>query len=191
MGDIGRGMDIKKVAVFLADGFEETECVAVWDILKRAGIEVAGISISNKTEITGSHGIRLLADETVDNVDMSTFDSVFLPGGMPGALNLTNSARVIKTLRDFNEKSKIIAAICAAPTVLAVANVDSGKTITSYPGFEKKFINSRYSTERVVVSDNLITSRGVGTVLEFALKYVELLTSKEKSEEIAKAILVR
>lgn len=161
---------MKRVLVPLAEGFEELEAVTVIDILRRAGIEVVVASLAG-SPVTGSHGIRIAADTPLAAVVEQDFDMIALPGGMPGAEHLRNDPRVADFVRRLHGRGRPIAAICAAPMVLAAAGVLAGRRATSYPGF----LGEASTGEAVVVDGNVITSRGPGTALDFALTLVEAL----------------
>ncbi len=173
----------KSIAVLLADGFEEGEALFVIDILRRAGFTCDGVSMQGDFA-TGSHGIRVCADKKIEEIDPDGYDMVVLPGGLPGADTLRDSETVIAWVRRFaaNPK-KFVAAICAAPQVLAKAGISAGRRLTSYPGekYQKLFADADYvddnrqTEECVVVDGNLITSRGPGTTLPFAYRLVEEL----------------
>ena len=126
----------KKIAVILADGFEEIEAVVPSDVLKRLGCEVIHAGAVSKT-VTGAHGFRIEAACTLNELDPDFLDAVFLPGGLPGATNLRDNPDVIELLRKLHAEGKILSAICAAPIVLHKAGVTSGRRITGYPGSEK------------------------------------------------------
>jgi protein deglycase len=175
-----------KALVLLADGFEEIEAVTIIDVLRRAEVEVHVAALGGESA-TGSHGIVVLADGPLARVDASQFDAVVLPGGMPGAKHLSEDARVQQILREAAASGKLVAAICAAPTALEAAGVLSGKRATSYPGF--KLPSAQYSEDRVVEDGNVITSRGVGTALEFALKLVERLVSPAAARQHGERML--
>ena len=173
----------KKAAVLLADGCEEGEALFVIDILRRAGVACDGVSITGGT-VTGSHGIRFLADLEIGQADKGSYDMIVLPGGLPGADHLRDSREVVAWVRTFAENpEKYVAAICAAPQVLAEAGVVKGRRVTSYPGEKYRALladaeyvdDNRQTQEMVVVDGNLITSRGPATTLPFAYKLVELL----------------
>lgn len=168
---------MKKVAVLLANGFEEIEALTVVDVLRRAKIECDMVSIE-KENVSGSHNIEVKADKLFGE-DIKNFDMIVLPGGLPGAENLANDERVIQTLRTFNnDKTKYIAAICASPAlVLPIAEIESDKYVTSYPDsdYEERLKKGNYVDELVVVDGNLITSRGPATTLLFAYKLVDIL----------------
>lgn len=179
-----------KTAVILADGFEEVEALTVVDILRRADIKCMMLSLSGKKEVTGTHGIKVESDGTVDDMDFTDFSAVILPGGMPGADHLKKSDKVIKLIKEFKEKNKLVAAICAAPIVLEEAKVTEGIDITSYPDFKDTFKKSNYKEELAVQSGNIITSRGPSTSFYFALKIVEYLEGKKEADEIRSNILL-
>ena len=131
---------MKQVAVFLAEGLEEIEGLTVVDVLRRAGIEVTTISISEKKEVTGSHNITILPDALFSEADWSGLDGVILPGGMPGTTNLMEHEGVRKVIQEFADQKKLVAAICAAPSVLGQAGLLRGKRATCYPGFEEQLV---------------------------------------------------
>lgn len=163
-----------KIACLLADGFEETEAVATIDVLRRAGFEVDLVALHDK-KVTSSHQIKLFADKHFE--DMDGYDALFLPGGQPGTNNLAAEPKVLDLLRAYHREGKLIAAICAAPTVLAKAGILDGKQVTSYPSSNdgRIFAQAAYREDVVVRDGNILTSRGVGTVLPFAYAFVEAL----------------
>ena len=180
---------MKRVFVPLAPGFEEIEAVTIIDVLRRAGVEVvvAGTSVGL---IEGSNGIKISADKTLDQVRVSDFDMIALPGGTLGVENLKKDARLLPLLREFSEKGKYLSAICAAPSLLSSAGLLRGKQATSYPSFLREVSAScLYSEDRVVTDGKIVTSRGPGTAMEFALKLVEILVGTEKVSELKKAML--
>ena len=180
---------MKTVLLPLADGFEEIEAMSIVDVLRRADIKVI-IAGLKEGEVKGSRGVRLLPDETLDAVKDQDFDMVILPGGQPGTDNLRNDSRVLEILKKRHDQKKLIGAICAAPLVLRDAGITPGMRITSYPSFESELTDGQYEQTRVVVHDHIITSRGPGTAMEFALKLVEILAGKEKAEQLSADLLV-
>jgi len=178
---------MRKVLVILTDGVEEVEAISVIDLLRRAGIQVTTSSIAGK-KVTGSHNITIHADTKIDDTKDTDFDMVVLPGG-PGTKHLRESKDVIDIVKKQNSRGKYIAAICAAPTVLNKAGILSGKSITSFPAEEKTFTDSSYFYKNVVVDGNIITSRAVGTALDFSVKLIEILCGRKKAEEVAEKIL--
>ena len=180
---------MKQVCVFLADGFEEVEALTAVDLLRRARIYVDTVSITDDYKVHGAHGINVQTEDLFDEVDFNEFDMIVLPGGMPGTLNLGANSYVQSVIADFAEKGKLVAAICAAPSVLGEAGLLQGKKATSYPGFEEKLLGAETSLNPVVVDGNIITSRGMGTAIPFALEIVAYLLGEDKAEEIRKGII--
>ncbi len=180
-----------RVLVPLADGCEELEAVTIIDLLRRGGIEVivAGLKMGI---VKASRGTQLMPDTTLDAALLEEYDMVVLPGGMPGAQHLKDDARVIALIQKMAATGRYTAAICAAPTVLAKAGVLSGKTATGYPGFLEKMnlADVTLSTEAVVRDGFVITSRGPGTAMDFALSLVEILAGLETRRQV-EAGLVR
>ncbi len=180
-----------KVIVFLAPGFEEVEALTVVDYLRRiSSLNVEMISIAEGLMVTGSHQIEVKADRHIDEIsDLDSYEAVVIPGGMPGAANLRDDQRVIGVVRAMHAAKKLVAAICAGPIVLAQAGILSGKNVTSYPGFEDAFPDSCYQQAAVVRDGNLITSRGPGKAVDFALELVTVLAGAEAAETLRKNIL--
>jgi 4-methyl-5(b-hydroxyethyl)-thiazole monophosphate biosynthesis len=182
---------ILRVLVPLAQGCEELEAITIIDLLRRAGIEVisAGLDAEN---VTASRGVKLIPDTDLESALKDDYDMIVLPGGLPGADHLDNDDRLKSTLKKMANDNKYIAAICAAPKVLANAGVLAGKTATSYPGFldDSGLSDITLSDEAVVRDGNLITSRGPGTAMDFALELIEVLLGKDKRDEV-EAGLVR
>ena len=172
---------MSKVAVLLAEGFEEIEALTVVDVMRRANINCDMISIS-QLDITGSHNIMVKADKILGE-DIKEYDLLVLPGGMPGSKNLKEDERVVEVVKWFNEKNKFIGAICAAPIVLGKAGIIKDRSITSYPGYEDELKGCNYLENDVVVVDgNLITSRGPATTLAFSYKLLEVLGNESYSK---------
>lgn len=177
------------VCVLLAEGFEEIEAVIIVDVLRRADIDVATVGLSG-SEVTGSHGITIQADRILGDDTDDPWDLVVLPGGMPGASNLRDDGRVRALLRARYERGGRVAAICAAPIVLAKAGLLEGRAATSYPSFAKQLGAVRYSEDAVVVDDRITTSRGPATAMRFALELVAQLCGTGRAEQLASAMLV-
>jgi len=178
-----------KVIVIVADGFEEIEAVSVIDILRRADVEVSVTGIKDGYA-TGAQNIVIRPDTTLEDIDEDDYDMVVLPGGTVGARNINKSREADLLIRKFAEEEKYIAAICAAPYVLAEKGILKGCMATSYPGFREKVEkDSEYVEAVVVVDENIITSRGPATAAEFGFTLVELLVSEEKAEELREAML--
>ena len=180
---------MKKASIFLAPGFEEVEALTPVDLLRRAGVQVTVVSIGEAYQVAGSHQITVCADALFDEMDFDEEDLLILPGGQPGTSNLKACGKLCALLEDADQKGKLLAAICAAPTVLGGIGLLKGKEAACYPGCEEGLIGARCLTERVVVDGNITTSRGVGTAIPFALSLIEQLFGKEKSEEIRRSII--
>ena len=181
---------MKSAVVFLADGFEEIEAITVVDVIRRANISCDMCSLNDNIKVKGAHGIVIEADFTMSQRNLDEYSCLILPGGMPGSENLRNNAKIINLVKNFNEKDKYIAAICAAPIVLNEADVIMDKEVTSYPGVKEELIGCMYKEEAVVQHNNIITSRGPGTALTFALKLVENLCSKEISDKLRESMMI-
>ena len=176
-----------KVLVPLAQGCEELEAVTIIDILRRAGIEVVSAGLDSQP-VRASRGTLLIPDTTLDAALKQTFDMIVLPGGQPGSNNLKADARLIKLLQSMAQQGKYVAAICAAPAVLATAGLLDGKRATSFPFALDAFPKVQQMQKAVVEDGKLITSRGPGTAMDFALVLVERLLGKAKRDEVEDAL---
>ncbi len=180
----------KKSFVFLADGFEEIEAMATVDVLRRAGMDVITVSVNEGVLVTGSHGIAVNADVTVGMADCFDADWLILPGGLPGATNLASCHRVKELLHAQESRGGGIAAICASPAVvLAPIGLLAGHKATCYPGCEVDGLT--FTGAGVEVSGNIVTGKGPGLTLEFALAIVERSLGREKADEVASGLLLR
>lgn len=180
---------MKKIAAMMADGFEEVEALAVIDILRRASIEITMISVmGGRNQVTGAHGITVMTDAVIEDIDFSRYDGIFLPGGMPGTNNLDKCGRLCDEIIRFNNERKLLAAICAAPKVYGRLGILNGKKATCFPGFENDLLGAQTVHDRVVADGNVITSRGMGTAIDLGLKLVEILKGEGESQELARAI---
>ncbi len=179
------------VYVFFADGFEEIEALTVVDTLRRAGMNVEIVSVTPDEIVVGAHDVSLLCDINFENCDFFDADLLLLPGGMPGAAALDKHVGLRKLILDFAAKSKPIGAICAAPMVLGKLGLLKGKKATCYPGFEQYLEGAECVNEHVVRDGNIITAMGPGAAMEFALAIVEMLSGKEKVDELAEAMCVK
>lgn len=181
---------MSKVCVFLANGLEECEGLITIDLLRRAGVEVTTASIHETKKILSSHKIKLKADELASDLDMEMFDMVVLPGGLVGTNNLKESELVAKVCRDFaSREDKMVAAICAAPSVLGELGLLKGRKATCYPGFEQALEGAEATGEDVTECGNIITGRGMGVTIPFALHLIARLEGAEKAEEIRQKIV--
>lgn len=177
-----------KVLVPLADGCEELEAVTIIDLLRRAGIEVVSAGL-NPGVVKASRGVQLVPDLTLDGALQDEYDMVVLPGGMPGAAHLKSDPRILRLLKDMAAAGKYTAAICAAPMVLAEAGVLEGRQATSYPGFLDALPGVTVSAAAVVQDGKVLTSRGPGTAMDFALALIETLAGADKRQQVEAALV--
>ena len=182
---------MKKIGIFMADGCEEIEGLTVVDVLRRAGVEIQMISINGKKQVEGSHKITFLTDMDISEMNPEEFDGVVLPGGLPGTYNLRDDERVQKIIGEFKEEGKLIAAICAAPSVFGEAGLLEGKKATCHPGFEDKLLGAEWMEEPVVVDGNVITSRGMGTAIPFALEIVRYFLDDAAVEHVKTGLVYK
>ncbi len=178
----------KHVLVPLAEGFEEIEAVTIIDILRRAGASVTTAGII-KRNVTGSHGIPMVTDSVMEDEVNKDWDMIALPGGMPGASNLSENKYVVKVIQKAANREKFIAAICAAPIVLEKAGVISKRKVTSHPSSAHKIISADHQGSRVIVDGKIITGQACGSAMEFAYELVAALFGSKKIEEINQGIL--
>lgn len=179
-----------RVLVPLAEGCEELEAVTIIDLLRRAGIEVVAAGLKPGI-VRASRGTQLMPDMTLDDALANSYDMVVLPGGMPGAMHLKEDARILNLLKKMAAEAKYTAAICAAPVVLAEAGLLKGKKATSYPGFldQMALAETDCVTDAVVKDGKVLTSRGPGTAMDFALALIEALAGREKRDQVEDALV--
>lgn len=176
------------VLLCLIDGFEEIEALATVDVLRRGGVDIQTVSLTGKREVTGSHDIVVHADVLFDDADFGAANVLIIPGGTP---KFDEHEGLKAQLLEFDKAGKIMAAICAAPMVLGGLGLLEGKKATCYPSFEKylKGAQLQDSTD-VVVDGNIITGRGPGLALDFALQVLESIEGEVKRREVAKGLLL-
>ncbi|MBE6728364.1 MAG: DJ-1/PfpI family protein [Ruminococcaceae bacterium] len=175
------------VYVFLADGFEEVEALAPVDILRRAGIEVLTVGVTGKN-VVGAHNITVTADITCNELETANLQGVVLPGGMPGTLNLEKDEAVQRFIDIASKDNILLAAICAAPSILGHKGLLKNKKATCFPGFEKELIGAAVTNDCVVRDGNIITGRGAGAALEFGLQLVAYFKDAETAEKLRKSM---
>lgn len=184
-----------RVLVPLVDGFEEIEAVALIDILRRADIDTVVAAVNSTAEdgelVCGSHHICVQPDADLSALGQhltAEFDAIALPGG-PGVQTLLQRPDVVELVQNFHASGKIVAAICAAPLVLSKAEIIRDRVVTSFPSVRDQVDSARYSTDRVVVDGPILTSRGAGTAVEFALQLVAVLCGEAKAKAVGEAIV--
>ena len=175
--------------MLFADGFEEIEAITITDVLRRAEIVVTTVGVGSR-EVTGSHAIPLITDVELGQAVHEDWDMVILPGGLPGATTLRDNSDVQRFLRRQNESGARLGAICAAPIALGAAGLLEGKRVTSYPGFEDQLVGAHYCEEAVARDGKVITSRGVGTALEFSLEIVADLKGRDVAQKLRESMLI-
>lgn len=181
----------KKAVIFFAPGLEECEGLLCVDILRRAGVEVTIAAVGGNQTVTSARQVNIVADSLAENVDYSAYDACILPGGIPGVNNLKADATVANTCRDFAAAGKIVAAICAGPTVLASFGVLKGKKATVYPGMDAPLTEggAEYTGLPLTIDGNIVTGEALGAAIPFALALARLLGSAEDSDRVKKAIV--
>ncbi|OUN33216.1 MULTISPECIES: DJ-1 family glyoxalase III [unclassified Faecalibacterium] len=179
---------MSKAVVFFAEGTEECEALLVVDLLRRGKIEVVVASASGSLTVTGSHKVTITADALAEDVDYSDVDLVVLPGGIPGTPNLAANSTVTSTVKAFAEAGKKVAAICAAPSILADLGLLEGKKATSHFTFQDKLTGAVVLDQEVVVDGNITTSYGLGGAIPFGLELVRQLVGPDEAARVQKAI---
>ena len=196
-----------KTYIFLADGFEEVEALTTADILIRAGVEVKLVKVTSSLSngvrplresdpddafVCGSHNIRVKADLAlgvdVTADELTDGDCVILPGGMPGTKNLAASADVVRLIKAYNEAGKVVAAICAAPSVLGLNGLLNGKKATCFPGNEEKLVGATLVNTGAVIDGNIVTGKSMGSAVTFGLAVTERLLGKEAADKVEASI---
>ena len=181
---------MKKIAVQLATGFEEIEAITIIDVLRRAKLNVTTISMTDDYVVVGAHEIPVTADRLFTEVNYAEIDALILPGGMPGAKNLDQHKGLKKQILDFHQNKKLLGAICAAPLVLGHLNLLEGEKAVCYPGYEGELYGAEILESPAIRSGNIVTGRGAGVAIQFALKLVEELINKQAADKLAKAMVV-
>lgn len=180
---------MKKVSIFLAQGFEEVEALTPADLFRRAGAEVTLVAIGDTLSVKGKSNITVLADKLFEDVDFSDMDLLILPGGVPGTDNLKACDKLRTLLYDFHKEGKKLAAICAAPTVLGSMGLLEGRKAVCYPGYEGELKGAQVLDERVAVDGNITTGRSAGAAMAFSLSLIGQLFGDGKAEEVSKSIV--
>lgn len=180
------------VYILLGNGFEEAEAVIPCDLLRRAGVEVQFVSLADsELTVTGGHNIRISADCLVEDMELWKTDMIILPGGLGGVESIVRCPKALLAVKSVYERGKYVAAICAAPTILAKLGLLDGKRATCYPGMEDEMANAVVCDEDAVQDGNIITGRAAGTAFAFGLKLVSALCGEEMSQKIATGVVAR
>jgi len=180
---------MKKIAIFLAEGFEEIEALTVVDVCRRCGLAIDMVSVMTDKAVKSSHGVSVYADKLYSEVDFSEYEMLVLPGGMPGTKNLEAHQGLMAQVDAFYAAGRYIAAICAAPSIFGHRGILKGRNACCYPGFESHLEGANVTSGPVEISDHVVTSRGMGTAIEFALAIAEIFCGRQKAEEMAAAIV--
>ncbi len=176
---------MKKIAIFFAEGFEEIEGLAVVDVCRRCGIHIDMVSVTEEKQVIGSHNIKVETDKTFLQVNFDEYDMLVLPGGLKGTQGLEAHEGLMAQIDAFYTSGKYIAAICAAPSIFGHRGILKGRKACSYPTFVSHLEGAQVTAGPVEISDNVITSRGMGTALDFALAISRVFVGKEKAAETA------
>ena len=179
------------VYVFLADGVEEIEALTVVDMCRRAGLDLKTVAIGRDKSVTGRSDITVEADIKLKDVDWDSADMLVLPGGMPGTKNLEECDELMTHVDEMSQSGRNIAAICAAPTIFGHRGILDGRLACCYPGLEAQLSGAKVSAEPVCVDGNVITSRGMGTAIDFSLAIITKLISAAKADEVAKSVVYK
>ena len=179
----------KKIGMMVANGYEEVEMLTVVDLLRRAGMTCDIISVSGEKELTSSHKVTVIADLLYEEADFDSYDALAIPGGMPGTTNLGAHAGVCEQLKKAYADGRMIAAICAAPTVFGKLGLLEGKKATCYPGMEDQLTGAEVTYEPAVRDGNIITSRGMGTAIDFGLAIIAYYEGEEAAAALAEKIV--
>ena len=182
-------MIMKKAYLFFATGFEEVEALTVVDILRRGGVDCKTVSIMGDYDVTSSHNVTVRADLVFEHQELNDADMLIMPGGIPGTPNLKAHAALQQLICQYVADGKYLAAVCAAPTIYGEMGLLKGKDATCFPGMEDGLIGANVKTDKVVCDGQFITSRGMGTCIDFGLTLLEKLTDKETAQGIGKKIV--
>lgn len=180
---------MKKAYLFLATGFEEVEALTVLDILRRGNVDCKTVSVMDDCFVTSSHQVTIKADLMFDEQSLTDGDMIILPGGIPGTPNLKAHKGLNELIFNYRDAGKYLAAVCAAPTIYGEMGLLEGKNATCYPGMEDGLLSANKLTDKVVCDGQFVTSKGMGTCIEFGLKLLSLLESEQAAKDIAAKIV--
>ena len=179
------------IAVFFANGYEEIEALTVVDLTRRAGMETWMVSITEEKVVTGSHGISVSMDKSLSEVNFDEVDMIVLPGGMPGTINLEACEPLMEKVKEFDKAGKYISAICAAPTVFGHLGLLEGKKACCYPSMEDGLAGAEVVYETTATADHILTSRGMGTAIDFGLQIIARFQGRAAADDMAKKIVYK
>lgn len=180
---------MKKAYLFFATGFEEVEALTVVDILRRGGVECKTVSVTGDYDVTSSHAVTIRADLLFEEQSLEDGDMLILPGGIPGTPNLKAHAGLDKLIRQYHEAGKYLAAVCAAPTVYGEKGLLQGRKATCFPGMESGLVGAEHREDKVVCDGQFITSRGMGTCIDFGLTLLAKLTDEANAQTVGQKIV--
>ncbi|MBR1931522.1 MAG: DJ-1/PfpI family protein [Lachnospiraceae bacterium] len=182
---------MNKLAIFFATGYEEIEALTVVDICRRCGLTIDMVSVTGERSVTGSHKISVAMDMLFEEMNPAEYDMLILPGGKAGVEGLEAHTGLMEMVDAFYEGEQYVAAICAAPSILGHRGILKGRNACSYPSFESHLEGANVTAGPVEISDHVITSRGMGTSIDFALAIVGQLLGSDVADEMAKTIVYR
>lgn len=182
---------MSRIAVFFAEGFEEIEALTVVDICRRCGLETEMVSVTEERCVRSSHGVAVETDKTLSQAEFDGYDMLVLPGGMPGTKNLEACGELMAWLDRFYEDGRYIGAICAAPSVFGHRGILRGRKACCYPGFESHLQGAEVTEGPVEIAGHVVTSRGMGTALDFALAIAEIFGGKDRARQMAETVCYR
>ena len=180
---------MKTAYLFFATGFEEVEALTVVDILRRGGVDCKTVSVTGDYDVTSSHAVTVRADLLFEEQSLEDGDMLILPGGIPGTPNLKAHAGLDKLIRQYYEAGKYLAAVCAAPTVYGEKGLLQGRKATCFPGMESGLVGAEHREDKVVCDGQFITSRGMGTCIDFGLTLLAKLTDEANAQTVGKKIV--
>lgn len=182
---------MSRIAIFFSEGYEEVEAIAVVDICRRARLDVDMVSITEDTAVRSSHNILVGMDKTFSQIDFDDYDMLVLPGGLKGTQGLEAFAPLMEQIDRFHAEGKYIGAICAAPSIFGHRGILKGRRACCYPGFEPELAGATVTMENVEVDGHVVTSRGMGTAIDFGLAIVGIFCGQEKAEEIKSQVVYK
>ena len=178
-----------KIAIFFAQGYEMIEALTVVDVCRRCGLTIDMVSVTEEKCVTSSHGVPVGMDKSFSEVNFDEYDMIVLPGGMPGTLGLEATEELMEQVDAFYQNGKYVSAICAAPSILGHRGILKGKKACCYPSFESHLEGAEVSQETVEISDKVITSRGMGTAIDFSIAIAAAFVGDAKAKEVAEGFI--